>query len=47
MLKNEEGRGFRYIRPLYEKLTEYEADRRRYPEFGSFYEELLEVLKGL
>jgi len=44
-LAQEEGIGFRYIRPLYEKLADYEADRERYPDFGSFYEELLFALQ--
>ncbi|MDP2871170.1 MAG: DUF4932 domain-containing protein [Bacillota bacterium] len=47
MLKNDEGRGFQYVRALYEKLAEYEADRERYPDFGSFYAELLTALEGL
>jgi hypothetical protein len=47
MLALDESRGFRYVRALYAKLAEYEADRVRYPDFASFYPELLTALRGL
>ncbi len=43
-LARDQSRGFRYVRALYAKLEEYEASRDRYPDFGSFYEELLTAL---
>jgi hypothetical protein len=44
MLQREEGRGFRYIRPLYNRLAVYEQDRDRYPTFADFVPELLKAL---
>ena len=44
MLQREEGRGFRYIRPLYNRLAVYEQDRERYPTFAEFVPELLKAL---
>ncbi len=44
MLAADEARGFRYVRTLFEKLAEYEADRDTYPEFGCFYPQLLSAL---
>jgi hypothetical protein len=44
MLQWEEGRGFRYIRPLYNRLAVYEQDRDRYPTFADFVPELLKAL---
>jgi len=44
MLQREEGRGFRYIRPLYNRLAVYEQDRERYPTFADFVPELLKAL---
>ena len=44
-LSREYGRGFRYIKPLYEALQRYEADRATYPTFRDFYPELLEVFE--
>ncbi len=43
-LANDEQRGFLYIRALYNRLAEYEADRNRYPTFASFLPRLLEAL---
>jgi hypothetical protein len=44
MLQREEGRGFKYIRPLYKRLAVYEQNRDRYPTFADFVPELLKAL---
>jgi len=44
MLQREEGRGFQYIRPLYNCLAVYEANRELYPTFADFVPELLKAL---
>lgn len=44
MLAADEARGFRYVRTLFEKLAEYEADRDTYPDIGCFYPQLLSAL---
>ncbi len=41
----EEEKGFKYIRPLYNKLKKYESNRTKYQNFADFYPELLEVFK--
>lgn len=45
VLKNEEARGFKYVRALAEKLKEYEAARKRYPVITDFFPELIRVFK--
>lgn len=39
-----EARGFKYIRPLYERLAVYEANRELYPTFADFFPELMKAL---
>ncbi len=43
-LRAEEKEGFLYLRPLVERLGEYEEDRARYPTLASFYPRWLAVL---
>jgi hypothetical protein len=43
ILRKEEARGFRYIRALYNRLGEYEADRARYKTIDDFAPRLLAV----
>jgi hypothetical protein len=43
-LTSSEARGFKYIRPLYERLAVYEADRELYPTFADFFPELMKAL---
>ncbi len=45
MLSREYGRGFRYVKPLFEALERYEADRATYPTFRDFYPELPKVFE--
>ncbi|RJQ07461.1 MAG: DUF4932 domain-containing protein [Bacillota bacterium] len=45
-LSIDEDRGFRYIRLLYHRLAEYEADRETYPRFVDFVPRLIEALEG-
>ncbi|MCL6580656.1 MAG: DUF4932 domain-containing protein [Firmicutes bacterium] len=45
-LARHESLGFRYIRLLYGRLAEYEADRETYPRFVDFVPRLLESLEG-
>lgn len=44
ILAKDEALGFKYVRVLFEKLAEYEANRDAYPDFRSFYPELLLAL---
>jgi len=44
VLANDEQKGFAYVRALYQRLAEYEADREKYPTFESFLPRLLEAL---
>jgi len=45
-LADEENRGFRYIRLLYDRLAEYEDNRQAYPVFADFIPRLLSALDG-
>ncbi len=45
MLSTEEANGFKYIRPLYEKLEDYEENREVYSTIDDFYPELLKVFR--
>jgi hypothetical protein len=44
VLANDEQKGFAYVRALYQRLAEYEADREKYPTLESFLPRLLEAL---
>ena len=44
MLAAEGDKGFRYIDALLSKVLEYENSRSVYPDFNSFYPELLNAL---
>jgi hypothetical protein len=44
MLQREEGRGFKYIRPRYERLAVYEANRELYPTLADFFPGLMKAL---
>lgn len=46
-LRYHEGRGFAYVRPLYERLQQYEAQRERYPTFTDFYPRVVDVFADL
>jgi len=46
ILSRHEDLGFRYIRLLYDRLAEYEADRETYPTFAEFVPRLLSALDG-
>ena len=45
MLESEYNAGFRYIKPLYEAIMKYEANRGTYKSFDQFFPELLKVLE--
>lgn len=45
MLESEHNAGFRYIKPLYEAILKYEANRTTYKSFDQFYPELLKALE--
>ncbi|HUF46538.1 MAG TPA: DUF4932 domain-containing protein [Vicinamibacterales bacterium] len=45
-LRNEEARGFRYVKALAARLEEYEAAREKYPTFETFFPRLLEVFRA-
>lgn len=45
ILKKEEESGFAFIRPLYEKLAEYESNRGLWPSIEDFYPELLSAFQ--
>jgi hypothetical protein len=47
VLQQEEARGFKYVRPLAEKLKEYEAARNKYPALTDFFPELIKVFSEL
>jgi len=47
VLKNEEARGFKYVRALAEKLKAYEAARNKYPTITDFFPDLIQVFKPL
>ena len=44
LLALDEQKGFVYVRPLYDRLAEYEANRDDYPTFASFLPRLLDAL---
>ncbi|HCW51513.1 MAG TPA: hypothetical protein DGR79_05540, partial [Clostridiales bacterium] len=46
ILSRHESQGFRYIRVLYDRLADYEADRETYPRFEDFLPDLLSALDG-
>jgi hypothetical protein len=47
VLGEEESRGFRYIRALYQRLDEYEAARDKYPSMDDFAVRLLSVFREI
>ena len=46
-LEDEKGRGFAYVGDICERLKQYEADRKRYPTFASFYPEIIKLFEEL
>ncbi len=46
-LREESGRGFRYIHALAERLEEYEVQRDTYPTFADFFPHLIEVFADI
>ncbi|HUF03417.1 MAG TPA: DUF4932 domain-containing protein [Aridibacter sp.] len=46
-LEKEEQRGFKYVRPITEKLEKYEVNREKYPVLGDFYPEFINVLRKI
>lgn len=46
-LRSNERAGFAYIRPLFDHLATYEADRRKYPTIASFYPTFMAQLSYL
>lgn len=47
ILHNEEQQGFRYVKPLAEKLQEYEEQREKYPTILAFLPQLIGVFENL
>jgi hypothetical protein len=46
-LRDESGRGFRYIHALARRLEEYENHREAYPTFASFFPRLIAVFSEI
>lgn len=46
-LTKQEEKGFIYVRPLYEKLKEYEKNRKQYPTINDFFPELVKAFRRL
>ena len=47
-LNQDEEKGFKYVKTVYEKLLEYESNREKYPNIDSFYPEIAdEIIKQI